>query len=124
MSQAVPPLWVHVRQHMMQSHQALMTAAESKAQGKPASAAQYKFLAGTIDKLTDGQHTVVLSALCNKQVSQDDRPSGAFCGDLLNVLLEQQKDKDSKEWVDNPKFNPTQVDNIRAIASKAKELSA
>lgn len=119
-----PPLYVIVRQHMMQTHQALMTGAAAKAEGRPASAAQYKFLAGTIDSLTDGMHGVVLSALCNFEVSKDNPPSSPFCSDLLNVLLEQSKDKETGEYVDNPKFSPTQVDNIRAIAAKAKELGA
>jgi len=121
---SVSPLYVVVRQHMMQTHQALMTAAAAKAEGRPASAAQYKFLAGTIDSLTDGKHGIVLSALCNREISKDNPPSSSFCSDLLNVLLEQSKDKETGEYVDNPKFSPTQVDNIRAIAAKAKELGA
>lgn len=83
---------------------------------EPASDAQYRFLSGTIDKIAgwEGAHNQVLSIIANHPVDSEHKTSKAFTSSLLDVLLEHKKQGD--QWVDNPKFSPAQVNNIKVIA--------
>ena len=82
-----------------------------------ASPAQYKFLAGTLDKLTGGLHGVALSVLCRREVNTDNPCGKLLASKLLDTINKQRKDKDSGQWVDNPNYRE---DIVNCLVSLAK----
>lgn len=103
-------------------------AADLHANGNgPASNQQYKFLAGTVDQLTGGAHTVVLSVLCRRPVSAENPCSGNLASKLLDVIQKTtpRKDANGKSikgsdgkiiYDSNPKYRLDVVDCLASIA--------
>jgi hypothetical protein len=82
-----------------------------------ASPAQYKFLAGTLDKMTGGLHGVVLSVLCRREVNNDNPCGKLLASKLLDTINKQMKDRTSGQWVDNPNYRE---DIVNCLVSLAK----
>jgi hypothetical protein len=81
-----------------------------------ASPQAYGFLGKTIDALTAAEaHKPILSKLAGHDVDHENRPGKVMVGNLLNKLLEQTKDRTTKQLVDNPNFDPATVDAIKAM---------
>jgi hypothetical protein len=81
----------------------------------PASDAQYKFLSGTLDKVSDGKHAYILSVLCRREVSGSNPCSKQLASKLLDYTLAQvpQTDENNRKvvgadgkavYVDNPQY--------------------
>lgn len=89
----------------------------------PASEAQYGFLAGRIDYFTaKNAHNQVLEFLIERPVSKENRPAGKLVKQLLDWLVEFNKDESTGKYtVPNPKFSPEVVDNIRYIWHELSE---
>jgi hypothetical protein len=111
--------WPEVRHAFLQTYGQFLTGtANAHHTGTMGSAAQYNFLAGRIDKLTDGEeHRFILSVLCDDDITKDNRPSSQMARKLLDAILEQHKPQGSDEWVDNPSFNPAVVQILQKIYS-------
>lgn len=80
----------------------------------PCSDSQYKFLAGTIDKLTGkDEHRGVFTFLCDTEITATNRPGSELARFLLDSLLET-KTVDGAA-VDNPDYKPQYVQAVKQI---------
>jgi hypothetical protein len=92
---------------------------QADADGATVSAAQYGLLSGTIDRLTGrkGSHNPILELLTLHVVDHDNLPSKVVGKELLDSILEHTKNKDTGEYIPNPKFRPQVVDIVRELAA-------
>ena len=92
----------------------------------PCTDKQYGYLGSLIDSLPglhDGAHNVVLSTLCQTEVTKDNRPSGDAASKLFDYLATHTKDRQTGEKVANPKYNPNVVRFVQMIATEQPELA-
>jgi hypothetical protein len=90
------------------------------------SAAQYQYLVGTINKLTgrEGSHNAILEALTLSVVDHDNLPSKIVGKELLDTLLEHNKNRETGEWVDNPRFRPEMVEIVKELGRYTEGIPA
>lgn len=90
--------------------------------GGEASKPQYGFLVSTIKRVTqvedEGHHNAILKELAGREVNGDNRPSKELASELLDRLNERTKDRQSSEWVDNPKYDESWVVAIQTISDR------
>jgi hypothetical protein len=90
------------------------------------SAAQYGLLSGTIDRFTGrkGSHNVILEALTLSVVDHENLPSKVVGKELLDTLLEHTKNKDTGEYIPNPRFRPEMVEIIKELGRYTEGIPA
>lgn len=88
------PYYVHAYRNLTgKAYDLVKWAASLHLDGGPASAAQYQYLTGVIDKLTGDQHNYTLSVLCQSDISSSNMPSSKISSALLKLLAKEEKDE-------------------------------
>lgn len=114
-------LWQRIQSELTGNERQFVAWAMQKqeASRSTASEAQYGLVVRRVDDLTGKQHAAVLSVLVGRPVNKEAPIGAALASGLLDLLSKQTKDRDSGEWVDNPKYAPKYEAAVKNIAAAA-----
>lgn len=88
----------------------------------PCTVAQYGFLVGIIDTLTNNQHGYVLSLLCQSEITKNNMPGHKVADKLLELLTPTIKVEgdDTLQEIANPSYRP----DLAAMISDLQQVPA
>lgn len=86
----------------------------------PCTVAQYGFLVGIIDELTNNQHGYILSLLCQSEISKSNMPGHKVADKLLELLTPTIKVEgdDTLQEIVNPNYRPdlaTMISDLQQV---------
>lgn len=93
----------------------------------PCTKAQYGFLTGIVNDLSNGEHNYTLSVLCQSHISSDNLPGAKVAEGLLKILAKTVKVKvegGTQQDVPNPDYRQDIAELITGIAKQAQPVTA